>query len=163
MNAITSFSGKHSFLSNFHKSSVYILVGTKFVRCNTVEHGYQASKTISQHWRRRIVEAPSPGEAKRMGQNVRRVSYWDEVKLIVMLELLRQKFSRSSVLAEQLKQTGEALLVEGNHWHDNFWGKCICERCFMECVDKDGASTAENWLGKLLMRVRKDLRHGNLS
>lgn len=155
--AITEFSGRHSYLSNFHPSTVYILIGTKWVKCPTVEHGYQASKTVSQHHRRRIVDASTPGEAKRMGQNVRRVSYWDEVKTIIMLELLRQKFSHS-VLAERLIKTGDAKLIEGNHWHDNFWGVCSCDGCCEKFKTTSIDTTAQNWLGRLLVRVRKDIR-----
>lgn len=150
MKDITEFSDRHSFLSNFHPAPVYILIGTKWVKAPTVEHAYQASKTISQHHRRRIIDASTPGEAKRMGRKVSRVSYWDEVKRIVMLELLRQKFSRSKLI-DQLLRTQTVQLIEGNNWHDNFWGVCVCDKC----RDTGG----ENWLGKLLMRVRKDLQH----
>lgn len=153
---IEEFSGRYSFLSNFSPAPVYILIGTKWVRCPTVEHGYQASKTGSQHWRRRIAEAKTPGEAKRMGRarTIHRLSYWDDVKTVVMLELLRQKFSRSA-LRERLLRTGDAQLVEGNTWHDTFWGVCNCGACEIETR---GDWRGENWLGRLLMRVRRDVR-----
>ena len=152
---ITSFSGRYSFLSNFSPAPVYILIGTKWVRCPTVEHGFQASKTLSQHWRRKIVDAPTARDAKAFGHKVQRVSYWEDVKIVVMLELLRQKFSRSK-LRDQLVRTELATLIEGNTWHDNFWGICSCGTCSdaRRRDDIDG----QNWLGKLLMRVRKDIQ-----
>uniref|UniRef100_UPI00345E83CD NADAR domain-containing protein n=1 Tax=uncultured Duncaniella sp. TaxID=2768039 RepID=UPI00345E83CD len=48
-------------------------------------------------------------------------------------------------LAEKLIATGDAELVEGNYWHDTVWGVC------------DGVG--ENHLGKILMRVREELKN----
>jgi ribA/ribD-fused uncharacterized protein len=152
---ISDFSGHYAFLSNFSPTSVYILIGTKWTRCPTVEHGFQASKTLVRHQRERIVSAASPGEAKRLGQHVSRVSYWDEVKIVVMLELLRQKFSHSQ-LRNRLLRTEDIPLIEGNHWHDNFWGVCVCGNDASSLGACDGSG--HNWLGKLLMRVRRDIR-----
>lgn len=154
MNAITSFRGKYRWLSNFFPSTVWILVGTKWVKCRTVEHAYQASKTLDPRQRRAIIETSTPGDAKHMGQCVRRVAYWDDVKLIVMLELLRQKFSHAPLM-RKLRDTGDAKLIEGNTWHDNFWGVCTCGACEIETT---GDWRGENWLGRLVMRVRKDIR-----
>ena len=52
-------------------------------------------------------------------------------------------------LREKLKATGDATLIEGNHWHDNRWGKCTCDKC----QNKEG----QNWLGKILMEIRETL------
>lgn len=148
---IVAFRGKNAFLSNFAPSTVYILVGTKWVKCPTVEHAYQASKTLDQHERLRIISCATPKDAKDRGNSVDVVSYWEEVKRVVMLELLRQKFSHVP-LQRALRDTGRAQLIEGNMHHDNYWGACMCAMC-----DEDGAE-GENWLGQLLMRVRRDIR-----
>lgn len=153
---IQLFDGKHRWLSNFAPSTVYILIGMKWVKCPTVEHAFQASKTLSQDERRKIVSANSPYTAKHLGRSVRVVSYWEEIKIVVMLELLRQKFSRKE-LAKRLVNTLDAPLVEGNYWHDNFWGVCRCGSRDVPDV-RDSCTGGENWLGKLLMRVRKDIR-----
>ena len=153
---ILEFKGRHEFLSNFYPSNVYILIGTKWVKCPTVEHAFQASKTWSQDKRRRIIEAGSPVEAKKLGRNLIALSYWEEVKKIVMLELLRQKFSKVA-MAHKLIATGDVPLVEGNYWHDNYWGVCRCGRPAVEGLHA-ACDGGENWLGKLLMRVRKDIR-----
>ena len=58
-----------------------------------------------------------------------------------MEDLIYQKFSTNPELAAKLIATGDALLVEGNWWHDTFFGVC------------DGKG--ENHLGLILMRVRK--------
>lgn len=39
--------------------------------------------------------------------------------------------------------TGNEMLVEGNNWHDKFWGVCGGE--------------GENHLGKMLMHIRERL------
>ena len=49
-----------------------------------------------------------------------------------------------------LLSTGGGDLVEGNRWHDNFWGRCVCRAC-----RRIGGA---NVLGTLLMQVRAELR-----
>jgi predicted NAD-dependent protein-ADP-ribosyltransferase YbiA (DUF1768 family) len=44
-----------------------------------------------------------------------------------------------------LDATGDRKLVEGNYWHDTFWGVCN--------------GVGENYLGEILMHVRQELRH----
>jgi ribA/ribD-fused uncharacterized protein len=73
---------------------------------------------------------------------------WDEVKTKVMLDVVRIKFS-NPILRKMLLETGEEELVEGNHWHDNFWGSCRCEKC---------GSSGQNMLGKILMQVRTEIK-----
>lgn len=67
-----------------------------------------------------------------------------------MLIALRKKFN-NSVLKKKLLATGDALLIEGNTCHDNYWGDCKCEKC------KD--IKGENRLGQLLMQVREELKN----
>jgi ribA/ribD-fused uncharacterized protein len=155
MKTIDSFSGRYFFLSNFYPAPVYILVGRKWVKCQTVEHAYQASKTLIQRHRLRILHAVTPQEAKRIAHSVELVSYWEDVKTVIMLELLRQKFSRS-VLRSKLNSTNPSTLIEGNTWHDNFWGVCVCGND----ASSNGrcSGVGENRLGLLLTRVRKDVR-----
>ena len=44
--------------------------------------------------------------------------------------------------------TGGAVLVEGNTWHDNYWGCCTCSRC--------AGRRGRNNLGRLLMKLRAE-------
>jgi ribA/ribD-fused uncharacterized protein len=115
----------------------------------SVEHAYQAAKTLVHSERRDICLAPTPGKAKRLGKKVTLRPDWEAVKLQVMDAMLRQKFRRGSEMAEKLRATGDQLIVEGNRWHDNFWGICACP----SCVNRDGY----NHLGNLLMKIRKEL------
>lgn len=52
---------------------------------------------------------------------MRRRPDWEDVKVDIMLGLLRQKFQHPE-LGAKLLATGDAYLVEGNTWGDTFWG-----------------------------------------
>lgn len=63
-----------------------------------------------------------------------------------MEEVVRAKFSQNPDLARRLVDTCPRELAEGNHWGDTYWGT----------VNGQG----ENHLGKILMKVREELRAG---
>ncbi len=142
---IDSFTGEYGFLDNFYQSPVACY--GRLVP--TVEHGFQAAKTWDSDERDAILNASTPGEAKALGRRARLRSNWEEIKFAWMEDLLRQKFSDLE-LAVRLLATGERELVEGNTWHDNIWGDCCCPRC--------KAKPGQNHLGRLLMKIRTELR-----
>lgn len=143
---INSFSGQYSYLSNFYTDSP-----TKFSNLlfKTVEHEYQSAKCVNPSEYFSIIETDTPGKAKRIGSKVELRSDWNNIKVKRMYDALKRKFFQHPQLAYRLKSTGNALLVEGNYWHDNFWGDCIC----LKCKGKEKF----NALGKLLMVVREEL------
>ena len=65
--------------------------------------------------------------------------------------LLRSKFSQEP-LRTWLLDTDPAELVEGNYWHDQFWGNCTCAVHFK--------FPGENHLGVQLMQIREQLMEG---
>jgi ribA/ribD-fused uncharacterized protein len=87
----------------------------------TLEHAYQAAKTDNYQHRLRIASTASPGAAKRLGRQVKCREQWDDMKVDVVRDLLRLKFSNVR-LRQRLTSTGDAQLIEGNNWHDTFWG-----------------------------------------
>lgn len=139
---IDRFDGDHAFLSNFHPSEVEY-DGLTYA---TVEHAYQAAKTLNFAERVNVRACRTPGCAKRMGTKVTLREDWRSVNMGIMKDLLRQKFSDPS-LQKKLLATGKQELVEGNNWGDVFWGK----------VDGVG----ENHLGILLMQVREEAWQAN--
>ena len=141
---IKQFKGDSRFLSNFYPAQV----DHDGITYPTVEHAFQAAKTLDFGHRWRISKLGSPGAAKRAGRRVTLRPDWETAKGIIMLELVLQKFTRPA-LRQQLLSTAEAELIEGNWWHDNYWGDCSCEDC-----DQPG----KNLLGKILMDVRNILR-----
>ncbi len=91
-----------------------------------------------------IAQAPSPSKAKRLGRGVSLRPNWENIKLQVMKDIVRAKFTQNTDLRIMLVQgTGDAELIESNDWGDEFWGVC------------DGKG--ENHLGKILMEVREEL------
>ena len=108
----------------------------------TVEHAFQAAKTVDEDERKTIREASSPSKAKRLGRAVKLRSDWESIKIDLMRDLLRQRFADPQ-LAELLRATGERQLIEGNTWNDRFLGVC--------------GGAGKNWLGRLLMEVRAEL------
>jgi ribA/ribD-fused uncharacterized protein len=99
--------------------------------------------------REQIRLAKTPREAKRMGRKVNLRVDWEEHKKGVMLKVVRLKFRQSKKLFHQLLATGKEELIEGNFWHDNVWGNCLCPKC--------RHIPGQNLLGKLLMQVRREL------
>jgi hypothetical protein len=71
-----------------------------------------------------------------------------------MEDLLRQKFAPGSELAAKLVATYPRMLIEGNNWHDNYWGSCRCDVCGFKGM---------NVLGVLLMTIRAELRKQGVS
>lgn len=137
---ITAFKGKYDFLSNFCAAPVYL---DNFLY-PTVEHAFQASKTLIVEQRTNIAMCKSPVSAKHLGKKVTLRHDWEMIKLHIMLDLLRQKFQEPKMKAALLA-TGQEELIEGNWWNDTFWGVC--------------KGVGQNHLGKLLMKVRSELEN----
>ena len=144
MAKISEFKDRYEFLSNFSES----VICHEYVFYPTVEHFFQAMKTTDLKQRRWIANASTPGEAKRRGRSIELRPDWEDIKEDVMLEGLRLKF-KIPALREALLNTQSAELIEGNTWHDCEWGICSCSRC---------GGIGNNKLGKLLMKVRSELR-----
>lgn len=138
--AITSFTGKYNFLCNFYHSPIEYEGETY----RTVEHGFQALKSIRMEHRDAIRRASNPAVAKEMGQRVPLRKDWEEVKDSIMLLFLRLKFQKEE-FKQLLLSTGDMYLEEGNNHGDTIWGT----------VNGFG----ENRLGQLLMQVRTELRN----
>jgi len=143
MKTIDDFNGNYRFLSNFYPCTVEY----EGITYPSNEHYYVAMKTTDLNLRREVANVSTPGQVKRFGRAMEIRPDWDSVKLQVMEYGLRQKFSDPS-LAQMLKDTGDAQLVEWNTWHDCIWGVCSCPKC---------GGSGKNYLGKLLMKIRAEL------
>lgn len=149
MNQITTFRDTyrflrdtHHFLSNFYQHP-FTYNGLVYPNA---EAAFQAQKCSSDADRIKYTLQKNPVRAKQMGKKEPNLpSNWDEISYDIMFDILRAKFSVPE-LAEMLESTGDAYLEEGNHWHDNRWGRCTCEKC--------RAKEGKNWLGEILMQVR---------
>jgi len=143
---IAVFKDDFEFLSNFYQSQ-FVWKGYTWP---TVEHAYQAAKTLGVEMRRLIRQSSTPSQAKRLGRQVILRSDWEDIKIDIMYELVKLKFFSNVDIAEKLLATGEDMLIEENSWHDNIWGDCCCHKC--------SNIEGENFLGLILMLVREDLK-----
>lgn len=114
-------------------------VDSKYSEKPVIEGGFayfQAQKDVSiAH---EFAALTNPVMAKWNGRKVHLRPDWEEVKLGIMEEIVKAKFTQHPELKEKLLNTGDRLLVEGGT--DNFWGN------------------KGNSLGKILMKVRMELR-----
>lgn len=143
---IADFRGQYAFLSNFFPVSIE-MDGAEYP---TIEHAFQAAKTLDFDLRRRIRNAGSPSTAKQMGRKLKRREDWFEVSLHILESLVRHKFMRYPDLQEKLVNTGHSLLIEGNNWNDRFYG-CVYDIHQNEWI-------GENHLGKILMKIREEIQ-----
>lgn len=151
MTIIDNFEKEYFFLSNFYRCKVYF----GGITYNSSECAYQAQKTLDTEARktiatltpRQIWEGTPPRGNK---YNFEQRPDWEEVKNNLMYQVVYAKFMQNDDLRKKLLDTGNALLIEGTTWHDNYWGNCICEKC----KNIEGF----NQLGKTLMRLRAEFR-----
>lgn len=147
---IDSFEDKYRFLSNF-----FILPEDGYIRWEglyypTNEHFYQAMKTKDSSIRKKISICTTPGLSKKYGNKINLREDWEDIKDTVMEIGLLQKFLLNRKLQKRLLLTSNKKLIEGNYWHDNYWGNCKCN----SCKNIPGI----NRLGKLLMKIRNKLK-----
>lgn len=140
---IAEFQGEYRFLSNFWPAKV-VFEGITYP---SAEHAYQSAKTLDMDERRRIAALATPEAAKRAGRAVVYRADWEQVKFDVMERCVRDKFTRNADLTAKLLATGDAYLEEGNTWNDQVWGVY--------------QGKGENRLGKVLMKVRDELRRAS--
>jgi ribA/ribD-fused uncharacterized protein len=148
---ISSFDNDFSFLSNFYpiKIEYYGLIYP------SSECAYQASKILTIEEKEPFTKLKS-NEAKKLGREIeesgRLRKDWRDVNLQIMKDILGIKFS-IPLLKKMLLKTGDSMLIEGNYWHDNFWGNCYCDKCT--------AINGLNHLGISLMKIRGILKNEN--
>lgn len=136
---IDSFRGEYYFLSNFFEAPVEY----EGITYRNNEAAFQAAKVIDKKLREEFSNF-NPSEAKRKGRRVSLRPDWEQVKTQVMYEICLAKFTQNPELKTKLLETGDNKLEEGNTWGDKIWGT----------VNGEG----ENRLGKILMKIREDLK-----
>lgn len=143
-NDIRGFRDEYRFLSNFYPCKICY----NEIMFGSVEAAFQSAKCANRADREKF-QGINPAEAKKLGRQVKLRGDWEVVKLAILSELVRLKFMENPELMAMLLNTGEALLIEDNSWHDNFYGNCTCGRC--------GSIPGDNHLGLVLMTLRDAL------
>lgn len=147
---ISGFNGRWFFLSNFYSCIIY----HQGLEYKSVESFYVAMKSDSDQiingkyytsgdFREMTSKLDNPDLIKKIGQKVKLRKDWDSKKLEYMNWAIREKF-KDETLKELLLLTNDQEIIEENYWGDTFWGVC--------------KGKGQNHLGKILMKVRDELR-----
>jgi len=140
---INEFTGQYDWLSNFYPSPIV----KDDLTYPTVEHFYQSMKMVDKKDAEFIRLINLPGRAKNLAKALPMRHDWNNhLKYDIMSEGLLLKFTQNPELGKRLIATGDTVLVEGNRWHDNLWGSCICDAC--------QKNISHNILGRKLMELR---------
>lgn len=112
----------------------------------TSEHYFQAQKFKEVEYREKIRKANSPMIAARMGRDRKKPLRrdWESVKVGVMRDAVRAKFTQHADIREILLSTGDAKIVEHTE-RDSYWGD-------------GGDGSGKNMLGRILMEIRDELK-----
>ena len=133
-----------SFLSNFYSTDIEY-EGYKYMNA---EACYHAQKCQDNDVKKSFMTL-SARDAWHKGRNRESVELrldWESVKLSIMEQIVRNKFTQNLELAQRLINTGDAELVE--IVGDRFWGR----------IDGEG----QNNLGSILMKIREELKKSDV-
>lgn len=166
--SILKFRQEFSYLSNFNvlKNKIHYF-GYDYI---SVEAGYMAQKCDDVAWKQ-YCSTISPhsnaqSEMKKAAYKVDLVKDFRDKQLKIMLDLLRLKFRNNLELANKLVATYPRMIMEGNVWNDRYWGAMIpkqlslSDNVELEKIYKEFPQyfyVGENYLGRLLMKVRDEL------
>lgn len=148
---IYSFLGKYFFLSNFY---VPAPVKVNSVWYPSSEHAFMACKSLDPKIQEQIRKCSTPREARKLGRKILLRPDWEQIKYDIMYQAVKSKFFNNPNLGLRLIRTGDALLVEGNNWGDKTWG---------QVQNQEEEWEGKNWLGRILMDVRKELAEDIMS
>ena len=112
----------------------------------TTEHYFQAQKFVGTDHEEKIRKVSKPIQAAQLGRTrkIRIRKNWDSMKDNIMFEALKAKFSQHKDLGLLLIETGDKILIEHTE-NDDYWGD-------------GGNGKGKNRLGKLLMKLRSELK-----
>lgn len=134
------FRDKYDFLSNSYQAPVTY----EGITYDSSECAFQAQKTLDNEVRKTF-QHMTPIAAKKAGKSVQLRDKWDDIKGVIMFEIVRQKFLQHPDLAEKLLATGEGYLEDNSSWvGDRYFGVV--------------SGVGENVLGCSLMIVREELK-----
>lgn len=164
---------EYRFLSNMYPCKV-ILDGIEY---QTSEAAFHAGKFKEKKYKEMLTNLNTKPDAnwKDLGKKAKRLGQkngitkqynlpfdsdaWNNGEgQKAMLKAVRAKFKDPN-LANKLLKTGDAILIEGTFWNDRTWGVGL-----RRIKDKDDniigyKGSGKNQLGKILMKVRDELKN----
>jgi len=151
---IDKFLGEYRFLSNFWECE-FVDLRTD-IRYKSAEHYYQSMKTEDETEKEMIRNA-TVSECKKLGNKVTLRDGWDGMRISVMDDAVFYKFTQNEELKLKLMKTFPQRLIEGNTWHDNYWGNCICKKCEKRFGDNYLGWTLEHWREIFIHEMLQDM------
>ena len=131
----------YAVLSNYYEAPI-VWEGLQY---RNVEAAFQAQKMLDPEERKRFQKI-SGLKARSRGLHCMPRPNWENMRINVMLELVRAKFEQNPELIPYLLETGDTAILALNRWNDTFWG--VSTR----------TGKGANHLGEILMKVRQELR-----
>jgi ribA/ribD-fused uncharacterized protein len=113
----------------------------------TPEHYYQAYKSKNKQEQEKILTAPTPGKAKRLGRKITLRPDWEDIKFSVMINAQWLKVIHETDYFNLVLNADAEDFIEYNNHHDNIWGHCLCNNCKNK--------PKENLLQQALLYVQK--------
>lgn len=116
------------------------------IRWRSVENYYQAMKTNDIVARKNMAYI-TPAQAKKEGRKLLIRKDWENIKVSIMMNGLRAKFSQPEwkdklMATEDTDDPKQAVIIEWNNWNDKIWGVSIRD------------NLGQNLLGEALMALR---------
>lgn len=138
---INFYEGPYYLLSNFSAHQV-VFEGETWM---TSEHAYQASKYQNKEMREKVKNAPSAYLSREYGQAKEgKIENWDEMKVEVMKNIMREKALQHKDVMDALLSTGESVIIK-NHPEDYYWGTGL-------------NGTGKNVMGIIWMELREEFQ-----
>ena len=155
--SVTAFYTSQSPLSNFFMRDIKDDNGTKY---HSSEQMYQVKKARMFHDHAavtKIMSCKTPYECYTEGKRIQNFNsqLWKDKAPEVMHEVCTYKFCQHADLKAFLLETGETTLAEASK-HDTYWGVGLALQ--HKDIFKQDRWTGQNWMGKTLMKVRRELQ-----
>lgn len=159
VNGLYGFQGEYSTLSNFYELKTPIKIklpfGSEFQKTYTftsIESAFQASKTLNlNEIDNMVANCKTAGQFKRYGRRITLRPDWEDIKVKVMLHLVKLKAMNCEEFVKTLVSIpDDKIIVEMNYWGDVFWGV------------SNKTLKGNNTLGRILSKIRNDLIGGIL-
>ena len=148
---------ENGYLSNWYLSE-FTVDGIKFSSMEQYMMHEKALLFQDQEAAEKILQTDNVAEIKALGRNVQHFddNIWIKVREEIVYRGVFEKFRQNPELAENLEKTGEEIIAECAV-KDRIWGIGLSMKDEnRHCIDR---WRGQNLLGKILMRVREEIKH----